>query len=81
MTLEKHHQGQTHLPWAEEWPTGGQEVKGTDVYDAGSGKVKEEWLSRCREERALTTGLMGRVTDLSNLSAALRQVVKTTVQH
>jgi len=50
-------------------------VKGTDVYCAGSGKVKEEWLSSCKEERALTTDLMRRVTSLSNLSDALRQVV------
>lgn len=64
-----------YLPGAEEWVRGCQEVKGTDVYCSGSGKVKEEWLSRCREERALTTDVMSRITSLSNLSDALRQVV------
>lgn len=46
-----------------------------DVYHAGSGRVREEWLSRCREERALTTDLMSEVTDLSNLTVALKRVV------
>lgn len=64
-----------YLPGAEEWIRGSHEVKGTDVYCAGSGKVKEEWLSRCKEERALTRDLMSRVTSLSNLSVAMRQVV------
>jgi len=39
---------------AKELALDGQEVDGTDVYDAESGKVRTEWLSRCREERALT---------------------------
>ncbi len=43
-----------YLPGAEEWGQGSQEVKGTDVYCAGSGRVREEWFSRCREEQALT---------------------------
>ena len=64
-----------YLPGAEEWANVSQEVKGTDVYHAGSGRVREEWLSRCREMRALTTDLMSEVTDLSNLAVALRQVV------
>lgn len=46
-----------------------------DVYHAGSGRVREEWLSDCREERALTKGLMSEVASLSNLSAAARRVI------
>ena len=51
-------------------------AKGVDVFHAGSGRVREEWLSRCREERALTGELMKQVVDLPNLIAALRQVVR-----
>ncbi len=45
---------QVYLLDAEECGRGSQEVKGADVYRTGSGRVREEWLSRCREERALT---------------------------
>jgi len=64
-----------YLPRAEEWGLGSQEVKGTDVYSAGSGRVREEWLSRCREERALTSDMMSDVTSLSNLTASLNRVI------
>ncbi len=46
-----------------------------DVYHAGSGKVREEWLSRCREERALTTEMMDEILDLSNLTVGLQRVI------
>ena len=45
-----------------------------DVYHSGSGRVREEWLSRFEEERALTKDLMSKVTDLSNLQASLKRV-------
>lgn len=64
-----------YLPGAEEWGHDGQEVKGTDVYRTGSGRVREEWLSRCREQRALTSDLMGEITSLSNLTASLKRVM------
>lgn len=64
-----------YLPGAEEWGYDIQEVKGTDVYCAGSGRVREEWLSRCREERALTSDLLSEVTSLKNLTASLKRVV------
>lgn len=64
-----------YLPGAEEWGQGSQEVKGTDVYCTGSGGVREEWLSRCREERALTSDLMSELTSLSNLTASLKRVI------
>jgi len=64
-----------YLPNAEEWGKDSQEVKGMDVYHAGSGRVREEWLSRCEEERALTGDLMSEVLDLSNLLASMKRVI------
>jgi len=64
-----------YLPGAEEWGQDSQETQGTDVYCTGSGRVREEWLSRCREERALTTDMMSRVTSLSNLTASVKRVI------
>ena len=64
-----------YLPGAEEWGLDSQTVKGTDVYSTGSGRVREEWLSRCREERALTSDMMSSVTDLSNLTASMKRVI------
>lgn len=76
MNSEKHRNSQQmYLPGAEEWGLWSQEVKGVDVYHTGSGGVREEWLSRCREERALTTDLMKEVTSLSNLTASLKRVI------
>lgn len=49
--------------------------EGTDVFSSGSGLVRDEWLSGCKEERALTQDLMSDITDLKNLDAALRQVI------
>lgn len=46
-----------------------------DVYHTGSGRVREEWLSRCRESRALTSDLMSDVTSLGNLTASLKRVI------
>jgi group II intron reverse transcriptase/maturase len=64
-----------YLPGAEEWGSGSQEVKGMDVYHTGNGGVREEWLSRCREERALTADLMSEITSLSNLTASMKRVI------
>lgn len=52
-----------------------QFVKGTDVFSAGNGQVRQEWLSGCREERALTQDLLSEIVDLKNLETALRKVV------
>ncbi len=38
------------LLYAEEWTKGFRTVKGTDVFCSGSGKVRAEWLSSCREK-------------------------------
>jgi len=59
----------------EECGLDSQMVTGMDVYQTGSGRVGEEWLSSCREERALTTELMREVTNLSNLTASLKRVI------
>ncbi|MCO5248179.1 MAG: group II intron reverse transcriptase/maturase [Chitinophagales bacterium] len=58
----------------DEWESS-QKVKGTDVFSAGSGLVRQEWLSRCRKERALTQDLMSEIADLKNLESALRKVI------
>lgn len=76
MKTGKYHGVQMHLPGAEEWAGGSLSVNGVDVFNSGNGKVSSEWLSGCKEERALTQGMMGRIAEPSNLVAALRQVVK-----
>lgn len=75
MNPGKYQVAQMEIAWLSEWESGSQEAKGRDVYHAGSGRVREEWLSRCREERALTADLMSDVASLSNLSAAARRVI------
>lgn len=52
-----------------------QVVKGTDVFSTRNGRVRQEWLSRCREERALTQDLLSKIADLKNLETAMRKVV------
>lgn len=64
-----------YLPDAEEWGYDSPRAKGMDVYHAGSGRVREEWLSRCREERALTQDLMERIVSPLNLAASLKRVL------
>ena len=49
-------------------------MDGTDVYDAESGKVLAESLSKCREERAMSTDMMSKVMDLSNLITAIQKL-------
>ena len=74
-TTGKHLDLQMHLWDGGECSRDGLAVTGKDVYLSGSGKVSTQWLSRCEEERALTVGLMEKIADPLNLSAALRQVV------
>lgn len=50
-------------------------VSGGDVYLKPGRRVSRQWLAACEEERALTSNLMGEIADLSNLIAAMRQVV------
>lgn len=71
---EKHVNAQMSLAGLDEWSYG-LTAKGADVFCKQSGKVRQEWLSLCKEERALTKDLMARVVEPSNLVAALRQVV------
>lgn len=70
----KYHAFQMSL--TDEWEKDSLPVQGTDVFCKRTGKVGQQWLSACKEERALTRGLMDKVCDLSNLTAALKQVVK-----
>lgn len=46
------------------------------VWYQKNGKVNPVWLSMCEEERNQTTGLLERVTSLSNLQKAYKQVKK-----
>ena len=71
---EKHVNGQMSLAGLDEWSYD-LTARGADVFCKQSGKVRQEWLSLCKEERALTKDLMARVVEPSNLVAALRQVV------
>jgi group II intron reverse transcriptase/maturase len=60
------------------WGEGGMgspTVRGEDVYHKANGRVSLQWLTACEEERALTVDLMERISELSNLTTALRQVV------
>lgn len=51
-------------------------VRGGDVYPKPNGRVSLQWLTACEEERALTADMMDRIADLSNLTTAMRQVVR-----
>jgi len=53
----------------------GPAVRGEDVYLKPKGRVSQQWLTACEEERALTADLMEKIVDLSNLTTALRQVL------
>lgn len=46
------------------------EVKEAVVHRLGHGAVSPAWLSACREERALTAGIMEEIASLSNLQKA-----------
>lgn len=59
-----------------EWGNGSLSVSGTDVFCERTGKVSQQWLSVCQEARTSTRHLMDQVTELSNLSAACRKVIK-----
>ena len=45
------------------------------VHREGCGRVSQQWLSACSEQRASTRGLLGRVIDPVNLMRAYRRVV------
>lgn len=70
---EKHIGVQMSLARLDEWACD-RATMGSDVFCKHSGRVKQEWLSRCKEERALTEDLMEEVVAPSNLVAAMRQV-------
>jgi RNA-directed DNA polymerase len=59
-----------------EWGLDRPTFEGADVFCSRTGRVRHEWLSACREERALTTEMMERICELSNLTAAMQRVVK-----
>jgi len=75
MKAVNHITQQMYLPGAEEWGVVGPTGTGADVYRNDRSGVRQEWLSVCRKERALTVGLMDAIADPVNLTAAMRQVV------
>lgn len=72
MKPEKYENSQMSL--FDEWERS-QKVKGADVFSSQNHLVRREWLSGCREERALTQDLMSNIVDLKNLESALRKVI------
>ena len=52
------------------------EVKEAVVHRLGHGAVSPAWLSACKEERALTAGIMEEIASLSNLQKAYVSVKK-----
>ena len=74
MKSVKHNFGQMSLAGLDECPCV-RTIGGADVFCKSGGRVSDEWVSSCAEERALTKGLMDKIVDPSNLVAALRQVV------
>ena len=63
-----------HILWGE-GDISSPAVRGEDVYLKPGSRVRLEWLTACKEERALTADLMEEIADLSNLVTALWQVV------
>jgi len=72
----KYPASQMSLVMAGEWDKDSLAVEGADVFCSRSGKVSKQWLSGCSEERVLTQDLITKISELPNLAAALRQVVK-----
>jgi RNA-directed DNA polymerase len=60
----------------EEWGEDSLQAQSVDVFYSKSGEVSQEWISACSEERALTVNLLEELTELTNLSTALKRVVK-----
>lgn len=59
----------------EEGEQGQPVVRGEHVLFGPQRQVSQQWKAACRRERALTEDLMNRIAELSNLAAAMRQVV------
>jgi RNA-directed DNA polymerase len=75
MNAEKYVERQRNLSKTEEWRECFPPVEGVDVYYPSSGRVREEWLSDCAEERVLTSRQLSEVAELGNLERACRKVI------
>lgn len=71
----KHQSGQMNLAKLGEWPLDGSVWSGANV-SVTANRRTEEWLADCKEERTLTTDLMERIAELSNLNRACRKVIQ-----
>lgn len=75
MSTEKYVERQMNLFKAEESREYFPPVEGVDVYYPSSGRVREEWLSDCAEERVLTSRQLEEVAEIGNLERACRKVI------
>ena len=75
MTTGKYAKRQLNLIDTEEWRKHNPPVNGVDVFHPLTGRVREEWISDCKEERVLTRHLLGKVADLGNLEGACCKVI------
>ena len=65
-TVEKYALRQLNLLDTEEWRMHNPSVNGKDVFHPATGRVREEWISDCEEERVLTRHLLEEVAHLGN---------------
>jgi len=73
-TVKYHESPRNRTLWGE-GDIGSPAVRGVDVYLKPNSRVSLQWLTACKEERALTSEMMEQIADLSNLVTAMRQVV------
>lgn len=75
MNTGKYVKRQLNLFETEEWRRHSPAISGVNVFRSGKGRVSDEWVSECKEERVLTRQAMDKVVDLDNLNRACRQVI------
>lgn len=73
-TPAKHRSGQMSLASLDEWSADGLVCSGANVCVTATRRTGQ-WLADCKEERTLTTDLMSKIADLSNLIRACRKVI------
>lgn len=66
---------QLQMNFIRECDEGGCEVSGTVVHRLKHGAVSPAWISACKEERTLTSGLMEQIASLANLQKAYGMVI------
>ncbi len=59
----------------EEWRKHNPTVTGKDVYLCHTGRVSEQWISDCNEERVLTSDMLSEIACQGNLDKACQRVI------